>query len=420
MAKVVKRFLGIPYYSEERTPDQVEERSSESGVSTMKNPKDWLANALGVVSMAGVNVTPEMAMQIPIFATCVRIPSETVAMLPFNVYKRDDEDNKFQRKDHPAYDLLHNRPNRAMNAFTWRQTMQSHAEIHGNGYSIIEKDALDRPVELKLIHDPREVTPFIFENELWYKVKGHVDPFPARDIFHIPGLSTDGIWGKPTTDVLKNILGLYYSVEKYGSRIFKTGGSKRVAFKTPGKVDEPVRDQIIKDWKRKYGEADEVHDPAFLQAGLDLVEIGINPEEAQLVEIKKALSREIVGYFRLQAHMVNDLERSTNNNIEQQALEFINLSMMPRLVRWEKEADSKMLRFSERKRNFTKFNVDAVLRGDFKTKIMQYTKAIQWGIYTPNQVLKMEDQNTYEGGDVHLFPTNMTTIEKMNSENKEN
>lgn len=406
------RILGIPIW-QRKSAFQDEKRSVSTSTSTLINPQDWLINALGGASLTGEVVTPEQAMLIPTFAGCVKVIAETVAMLPFKPMRSDKDGNTSIFTDHPAYELLHDRPNAMMNAFIWKEVMQTHACMYGNGYSLIIRNQDARAMELRLIHNPNDVTPFVYENRLWYKVKGIESPIPSEDMFHIPGISYDGIQGKKTTEILKNVLGLAFAVEKYGSLIFANGGSKRVAFKSPTKVDDSVRESIIDSWVEKYGGSDKVQRPAFLQAGLEMQEIGLNPMDAQFVDLKKYLIAEICRPFRVQLHLVQHLENATNNNIEKQSREFIDYTMMPWLVKWEKEADVKLFTAQERKDSFTKFNVKSLLRGDFKTQTEGLTKLIGWGVYTPNDALKILDENTFEGGDQHMFPVNMTTTDDI-------
>ena len=406
------RIFGLPVW-QRKSILQEEKRSTSQGASTLKNPGDWLINALGGASLTGENVTPEQAMTIPTFAGCVKVIAETVAMLPFKPMKTDKSGNTIVDKDSHIYELLHDRPNPMMNAFVWKEAMQTHAGMHGNGYSMIIRNADARPVELRLVHNPTDVMPFVYDNRKWYKVNGIEQPIPDEDMFHIPGLSYDGITGKKTTDILKNVLGLAFAVEKYGSLIFTNGGSKRVAFKSPGKVDKDVRESIVTSWMEKYGGPDKNHEPAFLQAGLEMQEIGLDPMAVQFIELKKYLVNEITRVFRVQLHLVQSMEQATNNNIEKQSREFIDYTMMPWLVKWEKEADVKLYSRQERQDSFTKFNVRGLLRGDFSAQTEGLTKLIQWGVYTPNDALRILDENTYEDGDMHMFPTNMTTTEQM-------
>lgn len=413
------RLFGLPVW-QKREKIAPEQRSNPTGVSTLKNPSDWLRNALGSISLIGENVTPEQAMRFPVFAGCVKVIAETVAMLPCKPMVEDANGNTRVMYDHPNYQLLHERPNPMMNSYVWKETMQTHAGMHGDAYSIIIRDSDSKPIELRLIENPDEVQSFAFENRLWHKVKGIEMPIPDDDMFHITSLSYNGLHGKKPTEILSNVLGLALAVEKYGSLIFSKGGSKRVAFRSPGKVDPQVKKNIQESWVEKYGGTDNQHYPGFIEGGLELIEVGMDPMNAQFIELKKFLIAETTRFFRVQLHLVQHMEQSTNNNIEKQSREFIDYTMMPWLIKWEKEADIKLYSTLERRNMFTKFNVKSLLRGDFRTQTEGLIKLIQWGVYSPNDALKILDENTYEGGDLKMFPQNMTTVDKVvNPQNQE-
>ncbi|WP_430623846.1 phage portal protein, partial [Lactobacillus johnsonii] len=80
--------------------------------------------------------------------------------------------------------------------------------------------------------------------------------------------------------------------------------------------------------------------------------------------------------YRVPPHMIGDLERSTNNNIEHQSLEFVRNTLMPYLKMWEHELNRKLLFPGEKARLYFRFNVDGMLRGDTKSRAEYYTRAL--------------------------------------------
>ncbi len=63
---------------------------------------------------------------------------------------------------------------------------------------------------------------------------------------------------------------------------------------------------------------------------------------------------------------------------------------------WEQELNLKL--FSARNRTkFAEFNLDAIQRGDFKTRMEGYAKGIQNAIYTPDEVRVMENWPKHGG-----------------------
>ena len=117
--------------------------------STSSNPSQWLIDWVrgGVESSSGATVNEQTAMMYSPFWAAVRVISGTLAFLPLLVYKRNGDD-KERVQNHPAYELLHNRPNPLMDALTFKETRQAHALTYGNGYAEIQRNGAGVPIAL--------------------------------------------------------------------------------------------------------------------------------------------------------------------------------------------------------------------------------------------------------------------------------
>ena len=109
-------------------------------------------------------------------------------------------------------------------------------------------------------------------------------------------------------------------------------------------------------------------------------QIAIPPEEAQFLETRKFQIDEIARLYRVPPHMVGDLEKSSFSNIEQQSLEFVKYTLNPWVVRWEQSLQKALLTDKERKDYFIRFNVDGLLRGDYKSRMEGYAIGRQKGV----------------------------------------
>jgi phage portal protein BeeE len=47
---------------------------------------------------------------------------------------------------------------------------------------------------------------------------------------------------------------------------------------------------------------------------------------------------------------------------------------------------------------YARFNRAALVRGDYKTRWDGYVKGLQWGVWSPDEVRSMEDQNPRADG----------------------
>jgi phage portal protein BeeE len=65
---------------------------------------------------------------------------------------------------------------------------------------------------------------------------------------------------------------------------------------------------------------------------MEWVQTGMSNTDAQYLESRKFQNQQIYSLYRMPPHKVGELERSTNNNIEHQALEYVTDCLMTELV----------------------------------------------------------------------------------------
>lgn len=101
-------------------------------------------------------------------------------------------------------------------------------------------------------------------------------------------------------------------------------------------------------------------------------------------------------------HMIQDLQRATFSNIENQSLNFVVHTLTPWLVRFEQAIIKDLLLTEEQDVLFPKFNVDGLLRGDYQSRMNGYATGISNGFLSPNDIHRLENMDLIpaeEGGD---------------------
>ena len=104
-------------------------------------------------------------------------------------------------------------------------------------------------------------------------------------------------------------------------------------------------------------------------------------------------------------------------SVEQRSLEFLILSLRPRLVRIEQALYRSLMTPSEREEFFTEFLVDGLLRGDIRSRYAAYSAGRQWGWLSINDVRAMENMNPIDGdgGNEYLRPLNMADVNAVDA-----
>src|SRR6478735_12022621 len=95
-----------------------EKRSASVGIETYSPA---LERYFGI-SATGTNVNETTAMRIGAVYGCVRVLSESIAKLPFQVFEQTDK-SKNLATEHPVYRLIRNEPNEDMTAFAFWQAI---------------------------------------------------------------------------------------------------------------------------------------------------------------------------------------------------------------------------------------------------------------------------------------------------------
>jgi hypothetical protein len=117
---------------------------------------------------------------------------------------------------------------------------------------------------------------------------------------------------------------------------------------------------------------------------------------------------DVCRWYRVPQHKVQELERSTNNNIEQQSLDYVIDSLMAWAVRWEQSIRRDLI--VNPSRYFAQHNLDGLMRADTKSRNEAYSIAIQWGWMTRAEVRERENMNPIDELDKPLLPLNMQVV----------
>lgn len=380
-----------------------------------------LANYLGAWYDAdsGVQITPSNSMQITTVYQCVKVLAESIGMLPLSIFIEEGSQRKKDTK-HALHRLFKVGPNDYMTAQEWKELVIAHLCLRGNHYSYVNRVA-GKIVEI-LPLAPGAVSPKLGDDytvsyDITFK-NGTTGNVSAAEILHIKTVSTDGVIGLSPISQNVNALGLAKATEKHGSSLFKNGAKPFGGLKTNGTLKDDQYNRL-KSSLENYQGADNGFKPLILEGGLEWVQVAITPEDAQYLETRKFQRSEICGIYRVPPHMIGDLERATFSNIEHQGLEFVTHTLMPYLTRIENRILFTLFTRSEQVNRYAKFNVNALLRGDMKARAEFYTKMVQNGAMSPNEIREKEDMNPREGGDVFLTPLNMAVNGKPVEESED-
>jgi HK97 family phage portal protein len=192
------------------------------------------------------------------------------------------------------------------------------------------------------------------------------------------------------------------------SKIQKRGGRVDGVLRHPNKLSP----EAVGDLRENFKGALQTGNFPILQNGVEYQSISLTPMDAEFINTHKLTARDVAAAYRVPLHMINDLERATFSNIEHQSLEFVKNTLLPWIKNWEEELNRKLLPADVQDSHFFRFNVEGMLRGDFRTRMDGYARAIQWGILNRDEVRDLENRNKIPdgAGEIFITPLNMAPL----------
>ncbi|MFD2206629.1 phage portal protein [Kiloniella antarctica] len=370
-------------------------------------------------SIAGVNVTEATALNYSAVWAAVNFISNKVSVVPWGVYEKQ-EGKRSLLSDHRLHHVLSFKPNPEMGSRTFRKTLAAHVLLWGNGYGEIEARR-NGDVEAIWPIEPHRMNPDRdSRNKLVYEVSNERQPntiLSADQIYHVKGLSYDGLMGYSPVRLARDSLSLSAAMERYGSAFFGNGANPGGVLEHPGNLSSEAAKGLRESWEAKHKGVNRSHKVAILEEGMSFKTIGIPPEDAQFLSSRQFQITEIARWFQMPPHKLAELTRATFSNIEQQSQEVVDDCIVPWVVTFEEEADLKLFKPSESGRLFTKMNLKALLRGDSKSRGEFYQSMFSTGAMSVNRILELEDENPIgPEGDLRMVPMNMVSVEQAYKE----
>lgn len=358
---------------------------------------------------ANIPVTARSVAKLALHATCGNKIARTVGALPLKIFERT-EDGRAERSNHPLADLLGRQANAEQTALEFRIAMTFELATNRAAYARIvpgERGFADQLVQLRNARARR------VNGELWIDADnpdglGRVT-LHREEVFRLvlPPFQDDGINPQPIWEQGRETYAKALALQQYASEFFANGGGsgETISMKDGWFASDEEADKFLA-WFRKRTRGANRHAPRVVPFSATVTQGGVKNNEAQFLETWKATALEIIGLFDIPPHKVGNLEKATFSNIEQQALEFVQDTLMVYLQAWEQAITRDLILAPDR--YYAEHTLAALVRGDLQGRYAAYAVARQWGWMSVNDILRRENMNPIgPAGDIYLTPLNM-------------
>ena len=369
---------------------------------TVREPDGWYPD--GARGDAGEVVSDDTVLSLSAVWACVNLLAGTIASLPLMVYRTDASGRRTVAKDHKLYRVLHDSPNYDQTAVDFWEFISASLELWGNAYARIERAGGTvsglHPVAPNLVAVRR-----LSNGDIEYRwaEDGQYFVETDRSMLHIRGFGGNPLGGMSTLHFGRHAFSLARAIDRSAGGMFKNG-LRPSGVLTFDKWLSPEQRLLAEEkLTEKYVGAMNAGRPLILEGGTKWAQLGINPEDAQMLESRGFSVEEICRFFGVPPFMIGHTEKSSSwgTGLEQQTLGFQKFTLRRRLKRIEQALEKQLLKAEDRAAGLTiEFNLEGLLRADSMGRARFYQQMTAIGAMTINEVRELENLPPVDGGDV--------------------
>ena len=377
-------------------------------ISGVTSPQPWLINLLGgTATSAGENVSNINAPRVTTIYACVSLISDTIASLPFRLYRETDDGLLLQPG--PIDDMVRKQPNSYYNSYDFRKAMMTNLLLRGNAYILPMRNGASLS-GMELI-DNDYVTIDTTSGDLIYQIRlntGVNMRLLPEQIIHLKLWTVDGINGVSPIAYAKETIGTSMAATKHLGSFYGRGATPKGILQIQGTIRDADRvRQIGQQFDARYA-GDNAGGTAILTEGAEYKPIALSNRESQFLETLKFGVEELCRLYKVPPHKIGHMEGAGySNSIEAQNAQFVTDCIRPMVEMIEMEFTNKLLSGSR------KFNLDlrALMRGDIMTQVQRNVSYWNIGVMSANDIRKDEGMDPILDPDASKYnkPMHMDT-----------
>lgn len=340
------------------------------------------------------------------YYTCMLIRCNALAKMPIQI-KKMDGDNVVEDKKHILNRILGLKPNpyQTIHDFLWQSEFN---RLHyGNSFWYMKNDGTKQrelyclnPTAVSIMID--DIGLLDKKNAVYYVYSYGVDNqtiFTVDEMSHFKNYPINGIKGRSVKRYLSDTIQSEIKSTNVLNEKLDGGLQDPVVVEYVGDMDEAREKRVQAKFQSLSGvkNAGKVLPiPSEFKASVLETKLVNN----QFFQLRGFTTKQIANAFGVKGFQLNDLDSGTYNNVEQQNKVFYSDTMQDVFTMYEQEMQDKLLTIEEKDAGyFIAFDLDAVLRSDFATRIASNVAAINGSVYTVAEVRKSEGKKYIEGTD---------------------
>lgn len=390
-------------------PVQTESPAGEGSQTIGANPT--IAEIMRFFNIDDISQITPSGLTSATYYACMLIRCNALARLPLKVKRKTADGGAEDLRDHPLYTLLRLRPNPFMSVhdMLWATEFQ---RLHcgnafwvwtGRGAKFRGLYLLDS-TRMQIVVDDAGI--LSDKNAVYYlytDARGGQYIYRSDEIVHFKNFARGGIVGESIRKYLGGIIANEQYAQNVVSNKYKSGLQDPVVVTYTGDLSKEREARLRRKFEQ-LGGVKHAGKVIPIPVDFDIKTLQTRLVDAQFAEMNTLNSRQIANAFGVKSFQLNDLEKSTYSNIEQQNTAFYTDTLLNVITVYEQEIDYKLLFDFERESGvYISFNPDVILRADLLTRYQAYSTGVNNALLKISEVRAKEDLPFVPGTDKLVF-----------------
>lgn len=336
-------------------------------------------------------------------SAAVSLIAGTISTLPLDAWVRRDGQKLLMR---PKPDWV-NRPDVSfVDRTPFISSIIASLMLDGNAFIRVFRDEEGLPINLTVLNPTKVKVERNRVGRVVFTYEEDQKKYTSDQILHIVEsvMRPGQIRGVSRVEAMKDAMGLGLALDAYAQRFFGQGASGNYALVTPATLTEEQAKALAKSVDARHGGWRKAHKTMVLHSGLDIKDIGVNPEESQLLDSRRMFIEDLCRIWNIPSHMMNLPGTNTYSSVEATQIEFVTHTLRPYVAIIENTLSTLLQVYPNGVGAFLEFNMNSLLRGDVQSRFSAYSQGIQAGILTINDARVAEGLSKIDSGDVIRVP----------------
>ena len=377
---------------------------------SVKSSDPFLAQHFGLVTAGGANVTPDTVLScLSVAYRCIALRSELLASVPLHLYRRTTEGGRERANDHPLYRVLHDMANPNTAAFEAREWAIRCLDLHGNAFFRLDRNSAGQVTALHLIQPHSVGIERLASGRLRYRISGEPGGtvvLTQDEVLHVRGPSKDGLIGQSPVAMARGTLGLAVSQQDTAGAMMTNALRPSGLLTFPERLSVDSRDRIRSTIEKAFSGTANAGKVMVMDGGAKFEATSMTSEDAEFLASRKLANEDVARIFGVPPTAVGITDRATYSNTEQEGRALVQNALGPLAARIEAAIMRCCLSDAARRTYYVEHDLSGLLRGDVKSRFEAYRIGREIGLFSANDIARLENMPPVEGGDERYVPAN--------------